>query len=265
MLLKEDAIDFDFYGSGRVKSRRYIYNCRQCPELIKVRTCKLESHSGLCFNCSLANRTLRPYESTYNSLLSRHIKRAYPGGPISYEEFLEFTKIGECCYCLTLIQWNKTRVVSATKRQTSCVNLDRLDSDLGYSAGNLVVCCPRCNFFKSSFVSVEAMKEIGPILAKYDTGAPYRGGTGGPIKKMSSKQRSFNCQRGVTAPNKTGFRGVHIDHARGGFIAKAKKNNRIVFLGRHDTAEAAARAYDAYALETYGEHANLNFPLPVAA
>lgn len=265
MLLKEDAIDFDFYGSGRVKSRRYIYNCLQCPELIKVRTCKLEAHSGLCFNCAVANRTLRPYESTYNSLLARHTNKEYPGDPISYEEFLEFTKVGECCYCSGLIRWNKTRGVSKTRRQTACVNLDRLDSDLGYSVGNLAVCCPRCNFFKSSFVSVEAMKEIGPILAKYDTGTPYRGGRTGTIKKITTKQRSANCQRGSTATNQTGFRGVHIDHARNCFIAKARKSNRIVFLGRHDTAEAAARAYDAYALETYGEHANLNFPLPAAA
>lgn len=264
MLLKEDAIEIRFYESGTCKSRMYIYKCRQCSGEVRARSNKLENHSGLCFGCSLANRTLRPYESTHNAMLLRHSRNELTGVPIPYEEFLAFTDIKQCHYCSREINWSKTRNGRIAK-QTGCVNLDRLDFDIGYSAGNLVVCCWSCNFVRSNLIPYEAMLEIGPILAKYNVQGRDQNKRSPVRPKLTKSQRSANCQRGSTATNQTGFRGVHIDHARNCFIAKARKSNRIVFLGRHDTAEAAARAYDAYAMETYGEHANLNFSLPVAA
>ena len=180
MLEKEKALDYRTHPTGQYK--QYLYKCRTCEADIWVRSNKLQIHTGWCFDCALADRTLRPFESTYNTVLRRTAESDYPGEVITYERFLEFTKIDKCEYCNETIDWRSKRSRDEQRRQTSKVNLDRLDSSLGYSEGNLVVCCGRCNYFKSSWVSYEAMKEIGPILSKYNTGSWYRGGHTGPVK-----------------------------------------------------------------------------------
>jgi hypothetical protein len=43
-------------------------------------------------------------------------------------------------------------------------------------------------------------------------------------------------------------------------VAKIKKDGRSIWLGTFKTGEEAARAYDAKALELFGEFACLNFP-----
>lgn len=57
----------------------------------------------------------------------------------------------------------------------------------------------------------------------------------------------------------SGFRGVEVRGKR--FIARIKTPDRKapVYLGMFDSAEAAARAYDAKAIELHGEYAFLNF------
>lgn len=191
-------------------------------------------------------------------------QKRYPGQiPITFEEFVEFTKQGQCVYCLDDVIWTSVRSRS-NGGGTHNVNLDRLDNSLGYVFGNLVVCCPRCNYFKSNCVSYDAMKRIGPILREFNTGAWFKGGRTGPIKKpVTERQRSAKIHAGTPVNNQTGFRGVHVDRHRSQFIAKAKKLGRIVFLGRHATVELAARAYDAYVLQEHGESAVLNFPSPI--
>lgn len=62
--------------------------------------------------------------------------------------------------------------------------------------------------------------------------------------------------------NSTGFRGV-IPPKKGlrkRFQAQIRCEGIKYWLGNHDTAEAAARAYDAKAIELHGEFAALNFP-----
>lgn len=61
------------------------------------------------------------------------------------------------------------------------------------------------------------------------------------------------------------YRGVSYDSASSRWMAQIRVNGRQTFLGRHDTAEAAAHAYDAAAKQYHGEFAALNFPPPEAA
>lgn len=58
---------------------------------------------------------------------------------------------------------------------------------------------------------------------------------------------------------KSGFRGVRRTRD-GAYEANIGRSSRAKYLGRFQSAEAAARAYDAAAIELYGEFATLNFP-----
>ena len=71
---------------------------------------------------------------------------------LSYEEFVEFSKITNCHYCNAEIVWaNFNR---NTKRATS-YHLDRKDNNIGYTKENCVVCCPRCNRGKCDMFSYD--------------------------------------------------------------------------------------------------------------
>jgi hypothetical protein len=56
---------------------------------------------------------------------------------------------------------------------------------------------------------------------------------------------------------KSGFRGVRKVHDR--FQARIRVHDERINLGYYDTAEEAARAYDAAARERLGEYALVNF------
>jgi hypothetical protein len=64
--------------------------------------------------------------------------------------------------------------------------------------------------------------------------------------------------------NMFGFRGVEWRQDRGKFRARIEPTpgKRGRWLGTFDTAEEAARAYDAAARAEYGDAAYLNFPAP---
>ncbi len=61
------------------------------------------------------------------------------------------------------------------------------------------------------------------------------------------------------------FRGVSFESASQRWMSFIRINGKQTFLGRHDSPEAAARAYDAAAKEHHGEFAALNFPEEVLA
>lgn len=57
------------------------------------------------------------------------------------------------------------------------------------------------------------------------------------------------------------FKGVHWERRRGHYFAHIKVDRRRRYLGSFGSdEEAAARAYDAAAVEAWGEYACLNFP-----
>ena len=103
-------------------------------------------------------RFLKPYEGLYKRLLrasqQTSTKRQVT---VTYEEFLEFTKINQCHYCESKITWQPHNAVSS-------YNLDRKDNSGDYTKENCVVCCIRCNIGKNQYFSYDEWKRIGNFM-----------------------------------------------------------------------------------------------------
>ena len=85
----------------------------------------------------------------YKSGIEKYNQENYAGA------ILDFTKINNCHYCGDDILW-----VKHTGTGQHRYNLDRKDSNKGYSKDNCVVCCKKCNYMKGSEFSYEEFKEI---------------------------------------------------------------------------------------------------------
>ena len=114
-----------------------------------------------CNNCYriYGQIKLRPFESKYNVLKTLNKNRV--SVDLTYEEFLEFTKILECHYCGSTLKRNPYKC--------SGYYLDRKDNNLGYSVTNCVTCCPRCNAAKSDHFTYEEWKQIGELIKTWRT------------------------------------------------------------------------------------------------
>jgi hypothetical protein len=99
----------------------------------------------------------RPFESLYNSLKRRAVKKGL--AVFSYEEFLSYTACSECHYCGGPIFWIEYNI---DKGHAS--NLDRKDSNQGYIDNNVVVCCTRCNRGKSDLFTYDEWVKIGAFI-----------------------------------------------------------------------------------------------------
>jgi hypothetical protein len=119
---------------------------------------------GLTTSCGCRKRGIgeifkkRPYESLYRVLV-RSAKTSL-SHTLTYEEFVEFTSIGECHYCGTPVGWAKHNVAYRRSRY----NLDRKDNNVGYTKANCVVCCKRCNRSKSDAFTYEQWLLIGQLM-----------------------------------------------------------------------------------------------------
>jgi len=83
------------------------------------------------------------------------------------------------------------------------------------------------------------------------------------LRKCTGTQNLSN--RGMQRNNKSGFKGVYWEKDRGKWGAMIQAKGKVICLGRFQTPEEAARAYDAAAREQFGEFAFLNFPLSVTS
>jgi hypothetical protein len=128
----------------------HIFRCteKDCEEEIRIRSSDLKNHSGLCQSHS---QRKRPFESIYNGLYTDHRHLEIK---LTYEEFLEFTKIKKCHYCYNPINWVEYGCVNS-KFTSRARYLDRKNNDFGYSKENCVVCCTLCNRTRSARYTYE--------------------------------------------------------------------------------------------------------------
>lgn len=89
----------------------------------------------------------RPFESIYNYLVAE-AKDNSRELTISYEDYLEFTKIPLCWYCASPILWSPYTNQKRGEKVRRAYYLDRKDNTVGYTKENCVVCCPSCNLTK---------------------------------------------------------------------------------------------------------------------
>jgi hypothetical protein len=77
--------------------------------------------------------------------------------------------------------------------------------------------------------------------------------------RTATKSENHGNRVLISRVNTSGYRGVSL-HKSGRWYAQLSKNGKHVLFKTFDNIEEAARAYDAAALEHFGEFAKLNFP-----
>jgi len=111
--------------------------------------------------CQRRFQRKKPFEWIYNSLV-RSMKYRNILVNLTYEDYLEFTKINKCHYCEKEITWYPHTLF---KRKYNCnINLDRKDNDIGYTKDNCVVCCWQCNELKGHRLSYDEMILLSSAL-----------------------------------------------------------------------------------------------------
>ena len=174
---KENLVDRRFgrllvKAEGKNTKGIVVWKCLcACGGSATVDTWSLTSGATTSCGCLqkelLGNRRRkRPYEHLYNILCA---KAARDGQQVSitFENFLDFTKIKKCHYCGRGLVWAKFSTENGITFPTAATNLDRMNSDDGYHSVNLVPCCPPCNRGKSSQFSYKEWVVMTTALKAY--------------------------------------------------------------------------------------------------
>jgi hypothetical protein len=99
-----------------------------------------------------------PYKWLFNKIKYR-AKTNQKKLKLTYEEFLEFTKVNVCHYCNGKVEWQEHRSTKDNKGY----NIDRINSTKGYTKENCVVCCKICNRMKNILGEQEFLSQIKRI------------------------------------------------------------------------------------------------------
>lgn len=94
-------------------------------------------------------------------------------------------------------------------------------------------------------------------------GIDHRNGDGLDNRRSNLRitTQAQNCANTrIRSNNKSGFKGVSWKASRNAWCAQIKRGDKSYYLGLFDDREVAARAYDAAAVEFFGEYARINFP-----
>ncbi len=140
-------------------AQNYKRKCIECANIASI------GHKLLNLNGVKTMNKLnlkKPYEWCYN-MLYRKIKSGHRItfiNTLTYEEFLEFTKIDKCYYCNSNIIWRPHHIKG---KGNGGYHLDRKDNNLGYTKENCVVCCFVCNKMKSTMVKENFINHIQKI------------------------------------------------------------------------------------------------------
>ena len=128
----------------------FIFECNHptCSKQIRIRRDYLKIFSGFCKSHV---QKKRPFESIYNGLKNDHrnIKIL-----LTFEEYLEFTKIKKCHYCKDFINWKSYGVENGVYKSRAYF-LDRKNFSGPYSKENCVICCTKCNRARGNRYSYE--------------------------------------------------------------------------------------------------------------
>lgn len=165
----------------------WSYVCKECEKLIYTKSSRRPGNS-ICRPCLayknliLINKLgkqgghkLRPFEHCYKSLI-RNAKSVNREVYITYEQYLEFTKVVECHYCNASIQWSAYSLRDEFGQGIySKYYLDRKNNSEEYTVQNSVVCCPSCNKLKGANFSYEEFLAIIPIISKMRTNSSTKG------------------------------------------------------------------------------------------
>jgi hypothetical protein len=154
-------------GLAQPGSQGRIHWRVQC-ECGRIDECRTDSIYRPCRTCcrpkSQPKRRLRPYESGYNAWTHRAKKKH--SVLLTYEQFLELTKIINCHYCGCEIRWTEYLNKTIQGRRHGS-NLDRKDNDLGYDIDNVVVCCGRCNAAKNAHFTYEEWLQLSQVIRSW--------------------------------------------------------------------------------------------------
>jgi hypothetical protein len=136
-----------------------LWKCRcRCNQVVIKSTRQLtEVRIPACVDCVRIAYRKRPFEHLYTRLL--HNKRHSVN--LTYEQFLEFTKIDRCFYCRARVEW------AEVSGQGASYNLDRKGNVLGYDENNCVVCCGRCNRAKGCDFTFDEWVRIGRVIKNF--------------------------------------------------------------------------------------------------